>query len=177
MDKFSKTISLPAMTISNYGLVAKLTRSGNWTCTAFGEQRIPSVNNDSIYVWRFQMIQRTKFFAIGISSLSESWENKEKKGFYKCKYSYYYNGYNGRLMKDVGNEAFYIRGIKSLPVLQKDDILEMTFNPKHGCLSYKVDGSNTAYYDIRRTQHIEYRMVWSCVTCGDAIRILSFEIQ
>ena len=97
------------------------------------------MNNDSIYIWKFQLIKTTFFYAIGITSAyNERDESRDNTTFDSCKYSYQYNGYNGAVSRNIDGWEDDSNS-QNGPVLEKDDIVEMTFNVGTGCLLYKIN--------------------------------------
>lgn len=192
IDKFNKEISSDEMVISEDGsTIEHLCR----LVSAFGEELIESVNNDTIYIWTFKVIQSTLFYAIGITSgFNESGKLGKDERFDHHKYSYLYNGFNGALSRRT--EAGHVGNYDNTgPRLEANDIVEMKFDVGKGYLSYKInevplkisvkdgfrykfsDDPEIAFDSVEKGEEIKYRMAFSCYGDNDSIKILSFELK
>ena len=197
MDKFSKALSCTRMQISYDGLTIKLATPG--LASGFGEMLIDSLNNNTIYTWKFQVIESNLFYAIGITSgfnnsgiLYRAYRTAKDMSFDNFKYSHLYNGSIGALSRNIkGDGKVEVTQSNRRSRWKNGDIVKMTFDSGKKCLWYKINGkkrgtqsefNNTsditiAFSDIETRVDIKYRMAFACILKNDSIKILSFKMK
>ena len=207
IDRFSKDLGGTRMEISDDAFSVK--HIGSSTASSFGETLIDSINNNTIYKWKFKVTKATLFYGIGITSAFEHVHirnNHNGKTYLKCrdtlfghfKYSYFYNGFNGAILKHIddsltlhNHNGTKIQGMG--PTIKTNDIVEMIFDAGKGHLSFVVndevvlgneqyDGITSSIAtvlldDIHKEEDVKYRMAVSFVGKGDGIEILSFTME
>ena len=187
MDRFCKKISKSPGEISADGLSVQI--NGMKFMSSFGEQEIESMNNDTIYNWKFQVIKKTHFYGIGIISrfnVGAWWMS----GFQEEDINiYFYNGFNGAISRTLSGRRQEVQYNFALK-LKTNDIIEMIFDAGKGRLEYKINNRKTglrtnkfstfddsvAFDHIEKGENIKYRMVVSFRN-GDGIKILSFSMK
>ena len=194
-DTFCAELAGVGMEISEDGsMVTYNPDEDEYGQSIFGEQEIDSLNNDYIYVWKFEIIERTMLMMVGLSSAADvHLENPYSLTYFESHpYSYLCNGFNGGLSKNddqVGDKERIQWNYA--PKLRKGDIIEMVFDTRTKWLWYLINGkeireesefnssndTKVAFSDIATGKDIKYRMAVAIRKKGNSIRIHSFSVK
>ena len=178
-DRFSDVMCGAAgYAISDDGFTATLEDEEMTGCSIFGENSIDSMDNNTIYSWKFRIIKQEMYLGIGIAAKFEDVDD------FEChENNYAYNCSVGSL-KCNGMRSQFDYG----PELSPNDEIEMVFDVGQGHLSYIVNDKpiNTVSHhntsgikgiacsDIKKSKDLKYRMGVCVYHKGDGAELMSF---
>ena len=190
MDKFCVKLSGANMKISEdrYRATFQPDSSGHSGAQSlFGDKEIESMDNDFVYIWKLQIINRIGFFAVGLTSAFIH----KTSSFSDYPNSYYFNAGFGSLARNHLDDGEDIVQWQYAPALKSNDIIEIHFDVGRGYISYCINGQkidkkstfnlsqeeNVAFSDIVKRTDIKYRMGLCFNAVGASIKILSFSVN
>ena len=161
-------LSSDALTLTNC-------RIGFNYSTCYGSQCIPSLDDHSIYLWKFEILNRSSWIAIGID---ETKYLRKKKGQFNEKIgdSKYYALWNDGDTNRWDN-ASIIRAEENAPEFDANDVVSMILDLSNRTLSYQKndDEKYIAFTDITVGDEIIYCMGIYIWNNGDCVELVSCE--